>query len=309
MIFLIDGPNLFIRQWMAKPNLDSEGRSIGGVVGFLKSVNYYAYKFKPQKIIVCWDGKGGSQRRKELIKDYKQNRKPLVPNRNYDYELENTDKDKVYQRIKLAQYLNCLPIYQIIIDHIEADDIIAYICTYYLGEKKVIVSSDKDYYQLLNDNTIIYNPRIKEKKYFKTLNDCFEEYKVYPYNFAILKAIAGDKSDNIKGIKGLGYKKIIKLFPFLSEKKEIELEQVFTFCEKKEKKYLDILNSKEIIIRNHKAMQLKDPMISSHSAIKIKEALEKRLILNTTQYRINLLKDGLNDIDFIESFKYLLINK
>jgi 5'-3' exonuclease len=303
MILLIDGTNLFICQFMAMPNLDGEGRSVGGVVGFLKCLKYYVYKFNPSKVIICWDGKGGSQKRRKLIEDYKHGRRPLKPNRNYDYELEDTPKDKIFQRIKLGQYLTCLPVHQITIDNIEADDVIAYLVGYYPDERKVIVSTDKDFYQLLDQKTIIYN---SVKKVFKTKNNCFEEYKIYPCNFAIAKAIVGDKSDNIKGIEGVGFKKVLKLFPFLSEEKEIQLEQVFEHCKEKEKKYLKILNSKDIIIRNHEAMQLKNTIISSHSASKIKDVLEKKLTLNVVRYRTSILKDGLSCIDFTDSFKSLL---
>ena len=157
MILLVDGSNLFICHWSANPNLDAEGRSVGGVVGFLKSLNYYTRKFKPTKIIICWDGKGGSQKRRKLVENYKSGRRPIKPNRTYEYEFENIEKDKVQQRIKLAKYLSYLPIYEIVVENIEADDSIAYLTKYFNNNRKVIVSTDKDFYQLLDNNTIIYN--------------------------------------------------------------------------------------------------------------------------------------------------------
>jgi len=276
---------------------------LDGIIGFLKTLRFQMSRCKPDEIIIAWDGKNGSKKRRSIVEDYKKGRKPAKLNRNYDFELIEPEKNKLYQRIKLDQYLSNLPVRQIIIDEIEADDIIGYLCGF-LKERKIIVSADKDFYQLINNETIIFSPT---KKYFVTTKKCFEEYKIYPKNFALAKAIVGDKSDNISGIRGIGFKNLLKYFSFFSEQEKIELEQIFEYSKNQSEKYNKFLENRDIIIRNLNAMQLDSPVISSQSIMKIKRALEEKLIFNSTDFRMKLIEDGISNIDdnFFLPFKIL----
>ena len=65
-VMLIDGLNMFIRSYIVNPTLDKHGNPIGGCIGFLKSLQKITSKFEPDEVIVCWDGHGGSQKRKQL---------------------------------------------------------------------------------------------------------------------------------------------------------------------------------------------------------------------------------------------------
>ena len=69
-------------------------------------------------------------------------------------------ENKIWQQQLLLEIINEMPMVQLMLSNVEADDIISYICRYsqYRDEQKVIVSSDKDFFQLLDDNTILYRP-------------------------------------------------------------------------------------------------------------------------------------------------------
>jgi 5'-3' exonuclease len=71
-IMLIDGLNMFIRSYIVNPTIDSKGRPLGGCMGFLKSLQKVVRMFQPDEVVICWDGQGGSQRRKAQNKNYKE---------------------------------------------------------------------------------------------------------------------------------------------------------------------------------------------------------------------------------------------
>ena len=124
----------------------------------------------------------------------------------------------VWQQQILMEMLNEMPIIQLVLDRVEADDIIAMITQSpkYRGWQKVIISSDKDFLQLLDSETVLYRPIQKKAWTKKTVID---EYGISPENFVIARAIAGDKSDNLAGIKGAGLPTIAKRLAFLCEDK------------------------------------------------------------------------------------------
>ena len=88
-VLLIDALNTFLRSYAAIPTLDDNGNHIGGMSGFLKSIGSVIRDFKPTRVIIVFDGKGGSQRRRKIYPDYKANRKPPTRlNRQYDMTTE-----------------------------------------------------------------------------------------------------------------------------------------------------------------------------------------------------------------------------
>ena len=263
-VLFIDGLNMFIRSYIVNPTLDRGGNPIGGCIGFLKSLQKVCKKFDPKEVVVVWDGHEGSQRKRALNKEYKEGRGPIRFNRRQiDLSPEQQTKNKAYQLIRLMEYLNELPIIQISIDFVEADDVIAYGARppYYGGWDKVIVSSDKDFYQLCDQNTFIYRP-IQDK--VVTEQSILEEFKIHPNNFAVARAIAGDASDNLQGVSGVGLKTLAKRFPFLANKEECDSEAIVNNCRiqgKKLKLHENIIQSYELIKNNYRIMQLYNPNI------------------------------------------------
>ena len=152
--------------------MDPKGNMIGGAVGFLKSLQKSCNDFDADEIIIAWDGQGGSQKRKDMDKGYKAGRKPVRFNRRM-FELSDTEQEnnKAYQHVRLMEYLNEMPIIQLIIDYVEADDIIAYLNGHdkYRDYNKYIISSDRDFFQLVGERTSLYRPiqkkLIKNNKY------------------------------------------------------------------------------------------------------------------------------------------------
>jgi 5'-3' exonuclease len=135
----------------------------------------------------------------------------------------------------------------------------------------------------------------------------YEQFKIYPENFAVARAIVGDASDNLKGLKGIGFKKLIKHLPFMTEDKKVELDGVFEFCQQDEKKYQKYLEGKQTIINNYKIMQLTDPIIGFPSIKKIRDSLEEKLSFSATRIRIKMIQDGMTSFDdgFFQPFRIL----
>ena len=263
-VLIIDGLNMFIRSYIVNPQMDKHGNPIGGCIGFLKSLQKVCRKFQPQEVIVAWDGHEGSQRKRSLNKEYKEGRGPIRFNRRLiELSPDEQIKNKAYQLIRLMEYLNELPIIQITIDYVEADDVIAYAARHliYARWDKIIVSSDKDFYQLCDEFTSIYRP-IQDK--VVTKQTILEEHKIHPNNFALARAIAGDPSDNLPGVAGVGLKTIAKRFPFLSNQEEYDCEKIVANCAmqgKKLKLHENIIKSADLVKNNYRIMQLYNPNI------------------------------------------------
>jgi len=275
-VMIIDGLNMFIRSYIVNPQMDKHGNPIGGCIGFLKSLQKVCKKFEPQEIIVVWDGHEGSQRKRALNKNYKEGRKPIRFNRRLiQLDPKEQDKNKAYQLIRLMEYLNGLPVIQITIDFVEADDVIAYASRHltYTFWKKIIVSSDKDFFQLCDDTTSIYRP-IQDK--VVTKQSILDEFKIHPNNFALARAMAGDPSDNLPGVPGVGLKTIAKRFPFLINEEESDCKKIVTNCAmqgKKLKLHENIIKSEALVKNNYKIMQLYSPNIRPVNRIFVDNAI------------------------------------
>lgn len=275
-VLIIDGMNTFIRSWTTNPAMNEDGEHVGGVVGSLNSIAFQIREFNPTRVIVIFDGKGGSQNRRKIFEGYKSERgsKRFRVNRQYPEMMDEEDESISMKRqlLWLVDILDYLPITTMIFDGIEADDAIAYISTDLIGESGecVIASTDKDFLQLINDNTKVYS---STKKKFYDRDVFFEEWGMYPQNFLLYRTLDGDTSDNVPGIKGCGLKTVLKRFPQLSEDRKIDFDELFEICKENEKSaklYKDILEGKDIVLRNKKIMDLSEPTISVHDRLKIK---------------------------------------
>ena len=216
---LIDGLNLFFRNFSVIRAVNPDGAHIGGLGGFFRSLGFLIKQIQPTQVYVVFDGVGSSNNRKNIIPEYKSNRNiNRITNWDIFDNIEEEDQAKVDQITRIIQYLKTLPVKTISIDKVEADDIIAYLAQTLPtkpDDRAFIVSSDKDYLQLVDNNTVVYRPIEKEFYVEQTVKD---KFKVTPHNFLLYKLLMGDNSDGIPGIKGLGLKKLYKLFPELTEK-------------------------------------------------------------------------------------------
>ena len=162
-ILIIDGLNTFIRVFSAVPALNDDGEHIGGVTGFLRSVASVIRDYKPTRCIVVFDGKGGSARRKKVYSQYKANRAVKTQfNRYQEFaNLEDESLSMKRQFGRIIEYLQVLPVTTLAVDNVEADDIIAYIANEIYTEDKqkvTIVSTDRDFLQLVNHRINVWSP-------------------------------------------------------------------------------------------------------------------------------------------------------
>ena len=304
---IIDGTNIFYRAYVVNPSLSNSGLPVGGLVGFLKSLQKLIREMKPTKVFVCWDGAGGSSRRRSVVSSYKEGRKAIRLNRStgVSLSLEEENQSKLRQIMRLFEYLDNLPLIQLMHDGVEADDMISILCQELRGEQKIIVSSDKDFYQLLDDETIIYRP---VQAVFKTKKDIVEEFQIHPNNFALARAVSGDKSDNLQGVKGAGLKTLAKRFPFLAEEKDYSLTDLVDVCEETENKlkiHEGIIDNYDKILKNYKIMQLYVPNVSFQVRDIVKNAKENySRYYNKTEIVKMMFTDGFPQISWTDLFAH-----
>ena len=158
-VLFIDALNSYYRAYIVDPSLSTNGDPIGGMKGFLKILQKLTREIRPDRIVICWDGAGGSKRRKSINKNYKEGRSPIRLNRQVRNLTENQEvQNKVWQQTRLVEYLSYMPVTQLLFEHIEADDLIAFTAKLedYSGWQKVVVSSDKDFIQILNEETVLF---------------------------------------------------------------------------------------------------------------------------------------------------------
>jgi len=304
---IIDGTNIFYRAYVVNPSLSNSGLPVGGLVGFLKSLQKLIREMKPTKVFVCWDGAGGSSRRRSVVSSYKEGRKAIRLNRStgVSLSLEEENQSKLRQIMRLFEYLDNLPLIQLMHEGVEADDMVSILCQELRGEQKIIVSSDKDFYQLLDDETIIYRP---VQAVFKTKKDIVEEFEIHPNNFALARAVSGDKSDNLQGVKGAGLKTLAKRFPFLSEEKDYSLTDLVDVCEETENKlkiHEGIIDNYDKILKNYKIMQLYVPNVSFQVRDIVKNAKENySRYYNKTEIVKMMFQDGFPEISWADLFAH-----
>ena len=308
-LLIIDALNMYFRAYIVDPSLSTNGQPIGGVKGFLKILQKLVRETKPDQIVICWDGAGGSQKRKTLAKGYKEGRKPVRLNRDIRNMTENEEvENKIWQQTRLVELLNEMPIIQLMLESVEADDIISYVAgsPQYKGWQKVIVSSDKDFFQLCDDETIVFRPIQKE---VLNKNSIIEKYDIHPNNFALARAMAGDKSDNLPGVPGVGLATVAKRLPFFREEKSCTIPEVIEFCDATDSKlkvFSKIVENQAVVELNYKMMQLYSPSISVQGRRKLQYAIENAAWeFNKTGVRTMMIQDGFGEWNWSDLFQHL----
>ena len=228
-------------------------------------------------------------------------------NRSFKVLSEEQEKEnKIWQLHRTVEYLNNFPVIQTLADEVEADDIISYICRYseFKDSQKVIVSSDKDFFQLLDDSTILYRP---VQKVILNRKNIIEEYGIHPNNFALARAVVGDKSDNLDGVPGIGLKTVSRRFPFFREEKDVFLKELIQYCENQESKlkaYKSIPENKQLIMDNYELMQLYSPSLSVQTKQSIDWTInEFEFVFRKTDTNVMMLHDGINEINWSSMFE------
>lgn len=202
-IFLVDGMSLVFRAYhaMSASKLsNSQGEPTWAVFAFANMLLSIIEREQPEYMTVVFDAQAKTFRH-EQFENYKANRKAFP-------------EDLQPQLLRIKELIDLLAIPRIEMPGYEADDIIGTLCKIATKEKKDVlcVTSDKDYYQLVNEHICLYKP-LKDTGTYEvvTAEMVPEKFGVPPHQVIDLLAIIGDTSDNIPGVKGVGEKTAIPL--------------------------------------------------------------------------------------------------
>lgn len=268
---LIDGDSLIKTAYHGAKNLYYKENHIGGIFQFLTMVRKMLNEHRYDRVFVFWDGIFSGRLRYDIYKDYKGNR-----NKNFYEEQPPSEPELYIQKERVKGYCEELFIRQFNDEVVEADDGIAYYCNQISNEEKVVImTNDRDMLQLLNEKVAVYVLNLKT--IVSTSN--FSKYFNYHHsNTKLLKMISGDASDNIKGIKGVSEKTLIKYFPEICNK-SLTLEEIFSNIEVIQSKRKNRLTTLDNIINkvtvgvqgdsvfevNEKIINLKKPLLTEQS--------------------------------------------
>ena len=265
---LIDGDSLLKTAYHGAKNLYYKDTHIGGIFQFLTMLRKCLNEHRYDRVFVFWDGRFSGRLRYDIYKDYKANR-----DKNFYIKQDPSDPELYIQKERVMQYCEELFIRQFKDEIIEADDSIAYYCGQIKEDEKiVIVTNDRDMLQLLSKSVGVYVINLRKIVTIKNYNENFNHHYS---NIMLLKILSGDNSDNIKGIKGISEKTLIKYFPEFTLK-SLTLEDIISKIEiiqserKTRLKTLDnIINKVTVGIQgdsiyevNEKIINLKQPLLT-----------------------------------------------
>lgn len=196
---IIDGNYLMFQSFYATYRGDinvilrtSNGTPTNAITLFLKQLVKYLVFYKPDYLFIAFDAKERTKRH-ELLDGYKANRIKAPQELFIQFDLIK----EILKEMKVFYYESAGD---------EADDLIATFCKNFESLEKFIFSRDKDLLQLVNKNTRVF---FKDEEV--TYLNFFEKYQINPDQIIDFKALKGDPSDNLPGIKGIGDKTAIKL--------------------------------------------------------------------------------------------------
>lgn len=295
-ILLIDGSSLIFRAFYAIKNLTTkDGVFVNGVYGFLNMYYKALDLTNPTHVFVAFD-KGSKTFRHTEYSDYKGTR-------------DKAPNEITYQFGILKDLLSSMNVNYLELDEYEADDILGTIAK--LAKKEGfevdIFTGDRDYLQLVDDNIFVYLTKkgISEIKLMDN-NAIFEDFGISPKQLIDVKALQGDSSDNIPGVKGVGektalkliqeyenlenlYKNLGKLKGKLKENLENEKDKAYL------SRYLGEIYLNVPIDKNIEDFELKDVNLNEY--IEKLENLEFKSIIN--KFFKDVKKDNSNSINHI----------
>ncbi len=233
-LVIIDGNSLINRAFYALPQLaNAEGVISNGVFGFATILVKIITEIKPKYICVALDY-GKHTFRTDMYAEYKGTRK-------------GTPEELKSQFPILRDMLSAMGIQHIEKEGIEADDIIGTL-TRRFDTENIVVTGDKDSFQLINDNTWVM---FTKRGVTETINydqaQLFNDYGLKPFQIVELKSLMGDSSDNIPGVSGVGEKTALSLLY-----KYETLDNVYNHIDEITGKLKEkLVNSKEMAYLSH----------------------------------------------------------
>lgn len=234
----------------------TDGRQAGVTYIFLRSLGWIfnSLNLYHTQVTVVWDG-GRSDYRLKLYEDYK--KRPPVPAE--EVEMEQLSK---LNYVKQCQALNehflpALGIRSVRIPGVEADDIashLSHLFAYSFGEPVIIITDDQDYDQLVTTRVFRYKTDLTRVD----LNAVRAKWCATGEDLVMMRAMIGDPSDNIKGVKGIGPKFAVQCAPFfrIENGKLVPVEPATPDTVVPVKKMAMVWDAREIVERNVKLMRL-----------------------------------------------------
>jgi len=300
-VLLVDGDNLLTIGFYGVKNAFHKGAHIGGIYHFLNTLRRAFETYHLDKIVVFWDGLEGSQTRRKIYIHYKENRRQRIRS---EEELNSYN----YQRDRVKQYLEELFVRQGEYEYCESDDNIAYYTQNSPDENKIIYSSDGDLTQLVSETTQIYNPS-HGKIYKKNDTIVYDHEEILIDNVRLVKMICGDSSDNIAGIKGMGIKRFLSLFPEIKTER-LTIEQIkeksnILFEQDKHNKLIANLLTgvtkygvfgEEFFDVNNRIVSLDEPFLTDEAKENISQLISENLDPEGRSYKNTMrmmMEDGL----------------
>ena len=286
-VILVDGNNLLFRSYYAtayQGNFmkNKNGFPTNALYGFVNMIHKIINDENPEYMLVAFDK--GKTFRHEKYKDYKAGR------------IQMPDELKLQFPVA-KEILTNLGIKWFEIDNYEADDIIGTLADKIDNSndyKGLIVSSDKDLLQLISDKVIM--KLLKSKDYvMMTKETFFEEYKLTPDKMIDIKALQGDSSDNIEGVKGIGEKTALKLLQEYGS-----LEGIYDNIS-----YIKGAVATKLINGKDKAFESKD-LVTIYKNVPIPFDLEDTKLTNGN---LENLKKQYENLEFYSFLKNMKINR
>jgi DNA polymerase-1 len=204
----VDGTNMVHRAYHAMENTqmrDEQGNPMWAVHGLVSMLSNFARAIQPSSMVVAFDAIGGCPSRKLLAPEYKGGRSQTPP-------------DLLYQLPKCLEILRAMGVACVEVPDWEADDVLATIATVVAaaGSSSVIVSSDKDAHQLIDEHCSVYKPEGK----FVTDVELFAKYGVAGHRWVEYAALVGEGADNLPGVIGIGPKRASALIANFADVEE-----------------------------------------------------------------------------------------
>lgn len=266
-IVIIDGHNLLFRMFYGIPSAikNSKDKDIRGLVGFIGSLKKIVDEFKPYSLFVIFDSETSRNENLEIDSSYKSTRT--------DYTDVIEEENPFSQLPLIKKALDYLNIQYFEVENYEADDFIASIVsnTSYTTYQYIIVSTDSDFIQLINKNTYLYVPRGKNSILYDE-KEVIKKYNIPPSKYIIFKSLVGDKSDNIKGIKGIGTISAAKILEYASPQEFILNNPASRFSKL-------LTTNKDIITKNNNLIKMNTTLDTSN--IKFENLSNKIIDLKT----------------------------
>jgi len=257
-LVVFDSNAVLYRSFFALPELTTkEGEKIQAVYGFFRVCLKILKELKPHFLIFCFDFPAKTFRH-ERLKEYKSTREKIP-----------SDLKSQIEKIKKVLLENSFFVLEK--EGFEADDLIASIVKSETVKnlEKIIVTKDRDLFQLIEDKTKVYFLGTKNKDSILFDKEKIEkEYGIEPSFFADFKSLMGDVSDNIKGVEKIGKKTAVNLVKKIGSLEEFFKNEDFWKLEEKER--LILFKNKDLILKNLSLIKL-EPLLKIDLSLKESE--------------------------------------